>query len=394
MRILFLALDVDLTGKTGDSTHVRELTASFTKTGNTVALVGYAPEETQHEVAELAEDMEAFVFLPKDRGNLAILRFCSKLVREFRPEAIYERRFSPKISVTLGKMTRTPSVVEINGMVEEERKLYDGRKKTASGLDRIKRRVRRYFLRSANGIVAVSDGIGKALVDEYKVQPSKVEVVHNGANIDLFRPIDRSKCIEELGLNPNLRYICFSGNLAPWQGVEHLISAFPKLIEETPDLRLLLVGDGVLRANLENMVEELNIQDFTEFTGRVPYEQVPLYLNSSEVCVAPFSGILRNVKYGFSAIKLYEYMGCGVPFVTTTVCGIQDEIEENDIGVIVPPDDHVSLADAVSGLLRDEVRARDMGDRGRALAEKEHSWDSVARKITAILEDVAGHRGS
>ncbi|MCK4443654.1 MAG: glycosyltransferase family 4 protein, partial [Thermoplasmata archaeon] len=360
MRILFLALDVNMTGKTGDSTHVRELTASFSNTGNIVALVGYAPQETQHEVAELAEDMDAFVFIPKDRGNLATLRFCSKLAREFRPEAIYERRFSPKISVTLGKMTRTPSVVEINGMIEEEKKLYDKKEKSASGLDRIKRHVRRYFLTSANGIVAVSNGIRKALIEDYKVPPSKVRVVHNGANIDLFRPMDKSKCIEKLGLDSNLRYISFSGNLAPWQGVEYLISAFPKLIEDSPDLRLLLVGDGVLRADLERMVEQLGIQDHTSFTGRVPYEQVPLYMNSSEVCVAPFSGILRNVKYGFSAIKLYEYMGCGRPFVTTTVCGIQDEIEEHDIGVVVPPDDPDALADAISGLLGEEERARDM----------------------------------
>jgi glycosyltransferase involved in cell wall biosynthesis len=393
VRILFLALDVDLSGRTGDSTHVRELATSLSNIGNEVSLVGYFPPEFESKASSLFQGTGVTLNSPEARGNLATLRFGSSLARRFKPDIIYERRFSPKIGVTLGKISGIPSVVEINAMVEEEKKILD-KDEGSAGLERIKRRIRRYFLRSAARIVVVSGGIRDGLVEEYDIKESKVHVVHNGANTDIFRPLNKDKCKDRLGLDGDLRYVCFSGNLAPWQGLDHLIPAFAILADENPDLRLLMVGDGVLRQDLERMVKDHDIQDSTIFSGRVSYEDVPLYINSSEICVAPFGGILRNIKYGFSAIKLYEYMGCGKPFVTTTVCGIQDEITKNDVGVVVPPDDPEELAGAATSLLKEDDRVEQMGERARALAVREHSWNSVAKRITNILEGAIGQRGS
>ncbi len=386
MRILFLALDVDLTGRTGDSTHVRELATSLSKIGNDVALVGYYTPEYRDQAVQAFQGTNVLLHSPEGRGNLATLRFGSSVVRQFKPDVIYERRFSPKIGVTLGKMAALPSVVEINAMVEEEKKILD-KDEGSAWLERIKRRIRRYFLRSADGIVVVSGGIREGLIEEYDVMGSRIHIVHNGANTEIFRPMDKDSCKERLELQKDLRYLCYSGNMAPWQGLDPLMSAFSRLAQERDDMRLLMVGDGILRDDLERMAKELAINDSTIFTGRVPYEQVPLYVNASELCVAPFGAILRNVKYGFSAIKLYEYMACGKSFVTTTVCGIQDEITKNDVGLVVQPDSPGELADAVIKLMKDPKHLEEMGARGRVLAVKEHSWDSVARRIVGILED-------
>lgn len=389
MRILLLALDVDICGRTGDSTHVRELASSFSKLGNPVALIGYTPEDTQDLVPALARDMTVSIFIPKERGNLAILRFCRRLVKEFKPGVIYERRFSPKIGGTLSKVTGIPSMVEINGIIEEERELLEGKKKSVSLLDRIKWRVRKYFFRSANGIVAVTEGLARTLIDEYGVTAPKVHVVHNGANTDLFRPLDRMECIEKLGLDAGLRYICFSGNLAPWQGVEYLISAMPQLTEEFDDLRVLIVGDGVQRESLERQAGELGVGDVVQFCGFRPYDEVPLFMGAAEVCVAPFRGIERNIKHGVSPIKLYEYMSCARPFVTTSVWNLNEGIAENEVCVLVEPDRPDELTGAVAGLLRNREKAKEMGERGRVIAEREYSWNAVASRIVGILQEVS-----
>ncbi len=389
VRILFLALDVDLSSRTGDSTHTRELVTSLSRIGNEVALVSYAPEESLRDVSTLFGGMGVSVHIPQKSGNLPTLRFCSQLAREFKPDVIYERRFSPKISGTLSKMLSVPSVVEINAMIEEELKILGKEEKGVLGLDKIKRRIRRYFLRSADGIVAVSSGIGAGLVEEYDVNPSKIHVVHNGANTDLFRPMDRSTCMKRLGLDEKMRYLCFSGSLAPWQGVEDLIPVLNNLRSEVENVRLLVVGDGELMNDLKVKSKELGIQNAVQFCGYVPYEEVPYHINSAEICVAPFNAILRNVKYGFSAIKLYEYMACGMPFVTTSVCGIEEEIEEKDVGLVVEPDSPKELETALEELLGNSQKAKEMGKRGRSLAEKEHSWISVAKRTTEILEGVA-----
>ncbi|MCK5291978.1 MAG: glycosyltransferase family 4 protein [Thermoplasmata archaeon] len=388
MRILFLALDVDICGRTGDSTHVRELASSFSRLGNSVALIGFTPEDTQDLVPALAKGMGVPIFIPKERGNLAILRFCRRLVRKFKPDVIYERRFSPKISGTLSKITGVPSMVEINGIIEEEKELLEGEEKSVSLLDRIKWRVRKYFFRSANGIVAVSEGLARTLIDEYGVPAPNVHVVHNGANTDLFRPLDRKECIEKLGLDPNLRYICFSGNLAPWQGVEYLISAVTKLTGEFGDLRVLIVGDGVQREDLETLAGELGVEDIVQFCGFRPYNEVPLFLGAAEVCVAPFRGIERNIKHGISPIKLYEYMSCARPFVTTSVWNLNEGIGENEVCVLVEPDRPDELAGAVADLMRNREKVKEMGERGRVIAEREYSWNAVASRIVGILQEV------
>jgi glycosyltransferase involved in cell wall biosynthesis len=386
VRILFLALDVDICGRTGDSTHVRELAFSFSKLGNTVALVGYTPAETQDLVPELARNTRVSILIPRERGNLAILRFCRRLVKEFKPDVIYERRFSPKISGTLSKITGVPSMIEINGIIEEERELLEGEETSVSLLDKIKWRVRKFFLRSADGIVAVSEGIATTLIDEYEVPAPNVHVVHNGANTDLFRPLDIKECVEKLGLDPNVRYICFSGNLAPWQGVEYLISAVPQLTDEFEDLQVLIVGDGVQREGLETLAGELGVEDIVQFCGFHPYNDVPLFMGAAEVCVAPFRGIERNIKYGVSPIKLYEYMSCARPFVTTSVWNPNEGTAEHEVGVVVEPDRPDELAGAMAGLLKNREKAREMGERGRAIAEREYSWNAVASRIVGIIQ--------
>jgi glycosyltransferase involved in cell wall biosynthesis len=389
VRILFLALDVDICGRAGDSTHVRELASSFSKLGNSVALIGFTPEETLELVPAMAREMGVSIFIPKERGNLAVLRFCRRLVKEFKPSVIYERRFSPKISGTLSKITGVPSMVEINGIIEEERKLLEGEQKSVSLLDKIKRRVRKYFFRSADGIVAVSEGIARTLIDEYGVLAPNVHVVHNGANTDLFRPLDRKECIEKLDLDPSLRYICFSGNLAPWQGVEYLISAVPQLIDEFEELRVLIVGDGAQREDLETLAGELGVGEIVQFCGFRPYREVPLFIGAAEVCAAPFRGIERNTKLGMSPIKLYEYMSCARPFVTTSAWALDEGIAENEICVLVEPDRPDELAGAVADLMRRREKAKEMGERGRVIAEREYSWMAVASRIVGILQEVS-----
>ena len=104
--------------------------------------------------------------------------------------------------------------------------------------------------------------------------------------------------------------MCFVGHLAAWQGVEFLIYASPLILGKCPEIRFLVVGDGVMRDKLLELVSEFGLADKFVFTGRVPYECVPLYINAADVCVAPFIRE-RNSKIGLSALKTYEYLACG-----------------------------------------------------------------------------------
>src|SRR5690606_2863783 len=143
-------------------------------------------------------------------------------------------------------------------------------------------------------------------------------------------------CRKELGLELETPYVCFVGNLAPWQGVEYLVKAAPSILSRFPECHFLIVGDGVMKDNLLKLCRELGVEDKFIFTGVVAYDRVPLYINASDICAAPFI-LARNAKIGLSPLKLYEYMACGKTVVASNISGVSDVLEASGGGILVPP---------------------------------------------------------
>jgi glycosyltransferase involved in cell wall biosynthesis len=390
MKILFLALDVNLKSNTGDAVHVREEVASLAKIGNEVTLIAPYSDDPDHELKLLQNQSNINLYFIKPKKylrNLWTTIKCKEIAKYHGSEIIYERRFSPKNGYLLGKLLRIPFVLEINGS-PSELAIQDiaGRQNIVP--ISLKKLVWIPMFKSVNRFVIVSHKLKSALSEEFHLQKDKIEVIYNGANTELFKPMDSEKCKEELGLSKEYRYVGFIGALAPWQGVEQLIEIAPKVMDKIPEARIIIVGDGTLRSKLEKSSEELGIRDKIIFTGFVPYESVPKYINAFEVCVAPFSGIERNVRYSFSAIKLYEYMACGKPIVTTDVVGIKREIRDQNLGKMVEADDLGGLISNIIELMQDSKLRSDIGNRARAWVASEHSWKNVAKRIEKVCENV------
>jgi glycosyltransferase involved in cell wall biosynthesis len=235
--------------------------------------------------------------------------------------------------------------------------------------------------------VSVTDKLKEELVNLYAIPEGKINVINNGANTDLFKPMNQERAKAELQLEKSKKYVCFVGNLAAWQGVEFLVYASPFVLEKCPDVRFLIVGDGAMKNKLLEVTSELRLSDKIIFTGRVPYERVPLYINASDVCVAPFvKG--RNAKIGLSALKTYEYLACGKPLVASSIPGVKDLIEFSGGGISVSPEDPEELANAIVELILNENMRALMGDRGRKYVVENHSWNGVVRKILDICNDI------
>jgi Glycosyltransferase len=214
-------------------------------------------------------------------------------------------------------------IYELNGIPEDEKTLFreksEGNK--FSHLRKGSNFSNRYFsahaklklfiLKKALGfsdkIISVTPGIKANLEKDYKIPGEKIVVVSNGANTSLFRPLEQEICRRELGLDFGIPFVCFVGNLAPWQGVEYLIKAASPVISRFPECRFLIVGDGAMKNDLMKLSRELGIEDRFIFTGVIAYDRVPLYINASDICTAPFI-FARNAKIGLSPLKLYEYM--------------------------------------------------------------------------------------
>lgn len=306
-----------------------------------------------------------------------------------RPDVLYLRQNSfPFFPIILCKIFKIPSIVEVNGLVLDELKVNpDSKSFTYRVFSYLALRSEKFNYRYCDRIVSVTDKLRDELVRLYSIPKDKVYVINNGANTDVFKPLDRELAKAELGLENSKKYICFVGHLAAWQGVEFLIYASPLILEKCSDARFLVVGDGVMKDKLLEITSVLGLSDKFIFTGRIPYERVPLYINAADVCVAPFIKE-RNSKIGLSALKTYEYLACGKPIVASSIPGVKDLIEFSGGGISVTPENPEELAAAVVKLLSNENTRAVMGEKGRRYVVENHGWDGVARKIMDMCRDL------
>ena len=376
---IFMVCDVWLDGRDAQTTHVLELFKNLGKLRDTHL---FAPRPKK-----LVNEAQNTIFVPtvmpifKSAFYQLFLFFylifhCPKR----SPNVIYSRcsslTFSP---VLISKIFRIPYVIEVNGLLIDEEKMI-GRPKVLTRLTGLNEKLN---YKQADKIVAVTQGIKDGIKELHSIPDEKIVVIENGANTDLFKPMHQEKAKKELKLEETKNYICFVGNLAPWQGVEFLIQSAPLILKESPHTKFLIIGDGPMKEELIDLAEQMAVSDKFIFTGVVPYEEVPKYINASDICVV----YKKPLKSGYSPLKLYEYMACEKPVIASRVEGFEI-LEENHAGILVEPENPKELAKAIIKLLKDERLRRELGENGRKYVTKNHSWEAVARRVAEVCKSV------
>jgi len=386
---IFLVYYSFFTTKSGSNVHILELLRNLKKYTDVVL---FAPgqkgvDRCFSEIRYVPVIDNKYLIQPCYEFMLSFYLLYSCITN--RPDVLYLRQNSfPFFPIALCKLLGIPSIVEVNGLVIDEIKVSPDSKSFAYRVfSFLALRSERFNYRHCYRIVSVTDKLKDELVRLYSVPAEKVLVINNGANTDIFKPIDQKQARAELELDDSKKYVCFVGNLAAWQGVEFLIHSAPFILDKCPEVRFLVVGDGVMRNKLIEIASEIGLSDKFIFTGRVPYENVPVYINAADVCVAPFIKE-RNSKIGLSALKTYEYLACGKPIVASSIPGVKDLIDLSGGGVSVPPENPGELANAVVKLISDEKTREVMGEQGRKYVVENHSWDGVARKILDICDEI------
>lgn len=232
--------------------------------------------------------------------------------------------------------------------------------------------------RVARKVIGVSNGVVEALV-RAGVQPEKCMAVLNG--IDPTQPLpDGAPTREDLGLADRDVVFGAVGQLTERKGLRYLLQATARLVEQGLPVRLLLVGDGPQRAELEALTTRLGLQSHVVFTG---FQTQPLpYTAAMDVCV------LASQSEGLPRVLL-EAMLLGKPVIATRVVGSRELVDEGITGRLVPFADPVGLAEAMAVLCRDPALRQRMGQAGRARVLEHYTIDRYVRGVEAILEKAA-----
>jgi len=148
----------------------------------------------------------------------------------------------------------------------------------------------RLSMRLCDKAIGVTPELRQWAIKTGNLQLEQTAAIGNGVPIDLFHPEPALESKQALNLDPDKQYLNFTGSLKPWHGVHHLLEALPTILAQFPtEVCLLIVGDGPERKRLMYLAQQIGISHAVKWVGTVANQDVPLYINASEICLAPIN---------------------------------------------------------------------------------------------------------
>jgi glycosyltransferase involved in cell wall biosynthesis len=181
---------------------------------------------------------------------------------------------------------------------------------------------------------------------------------------------------------PNTPTALFVGVLEPYKGPEILVAAWERVVRAVPEARLVLAGDGPMRAMLERVVRSAGLDGSISFAGHLCRERVAEAMDDAWVLVLP------SRSEGLPRVVL-ESTARGRPVVGSRAGGIQESVEDGITGLLVDPEDPNRLAEALVELLTDAARCSEMGREGRRRVEAKDPATEFGEGVRRLAEWVA-----
>ena len=242
-------------------------------------------------------------------------------------------------------------------------------------------------LKKADKVITINEKL-KDYAISMGANPDETYVVRAGVDLERYDPnMDGSEIRKRYGIKEDDSVLFFMGWLYDFSGLKEVATELSKIADEKPNIKLLIVGDGDAFDDLQRIREEYHLENRIILTGKQPYESIPSFIASSDVCLLPAynNETMRDIV----PIKLYEYMAMGKPVITTKLPGVMKEFGEgNGVLYVDKPED--ALWKGVE--LIEGGTVEEHGVKARGFVEG-CGWDDVVDEFEKILEEVIKVRG-
>jgi len=391
LKICYVAVDVAIPHFRGASTHVYEVAKHLSECGHEVHVVSRRigfnqssyeflsdfhvhrmfrgvlnplPSSSYVKLEESMEKPMGFVSRLYEAYLFTIFALVAgltvaRIVKKYGLDAIIERETSFGAGAISSILTGRPVILEIIGPRYSRLSIWKAKKILA-----YTKLMLRNFVPSKK-LVFVT-----AAVDEKKFRPDWAE---------------RESLREKMHLS-NLVVVGYVGTFAKWHGIEELIDASERVLKEFPNVRFLMVGPYYEQA--KHLVELHGISNAYTFTGAVPYSEVARYVNAADILVAPYNPAKSELrrKYGIGfPLKVFEYMACGKPVITTSVEPITQVLKNGKTGILVAPGEVEALARSLINLIHNSEFAASIGKAARQEVVENYSWRRFAEFLGNLL---------
>lgn len=391
MKIVYFNYLYDLYGiSIGSTIKAKELMMELANCGHEVKIYWRKEQPSNNNTfrassrAYLKNRFSKYLHEPNQiLSNLSYLLQERKIIKQESPDLIISRLdvyiFS---ALLLAKIKKIPLLAEIDSPEVYEFTTFHGEYKTHQSLLKFLEMIN---IKYAEACFTVSNELEHYFV-ERGVPAEKLHVISNGADIERFHPrIDRQNVIKKYGLQESV-VVGFVGSFHYWHGVDNLMSLIEGTLGLNPCIRFLMVGEGgPMKSKLEQFIQEKNFQDRVFLTGHISHEEIPQYISAMDIVLAPYP---KLDFFYYSPVKIYEYLACGKPVVTTKIGQIAEVIRNNWNGFLCEPDNVAEMQEKIATLIKNPSLRTLTGQRAYQTIVQNHSWRKKAEKLSEICWQV------
>ncbi|WP_123054313.1 glycosyltransferase [Clostridium sp. JN-1] len=351
-RICFLA--------DADSIHTRKWVDYFSRLNNEIYLISMRGTNYAYQ-----DNVKVIVVKPPFNSKLAyftILLKIKSIVKSIKPDILHSH-----YATSYGLYGRIsgyhPFIISVWGS-----DVYEFPKASS-----INAKLLKFILNGADAVCSTSVDMANETKKYYKKE--NITITPFGVDINKFNikmPVLSNDYIT-IGVIKNLHKI---------YGIKYLIQAFSGLLNDTAkNLKLMVVGDGPERSNLEKLCSDLNISEYVEFTGNVDNVDVPDYINKMDIVCIPS----LSESFGVSAV---EACACGRPVVCTNVGGLKEIVFDDCNGYKVNPKDSTALKNKLKLLVEDEKKLKLFSGNAVRIAQEKYDWKHNAEIMNELYKKI------
>jgi glycosyltransferase involved in cell wall biosynthesis len=329
--------------------------------------------------------------LPTLNFNDAFESDARKLLNGEKLSFIYQRySLNNYAGVKLTRLLNLPFILEYNGSEIWIHRNWMRRLKYES----LSERIELLNLNGADVVVVVSKPMKDELVKR-RIDPGKILVNPNGVDPEKYNPeLDGSRVRRTYNLSNEDIVVGFIGTFGPWHGAEALTEAFGRLMQEFPAyrsrVRLLMIGDGVRMAQVEDSVAKFALENICILTGLVDQDEGAGYLAACDILASPHAPNPDGTPFFGSPTKLFEYMAMGKGIIASDLNQIGEVLKHGTSAWLVEPGNVDSLMLGLKTLIDDKDLRHKLGREARREAVAKHTWYEHTKKIIEKLKERCG----
>jgi glycosyltransferase involved in cell wall biosynthesis len=306
----------------------------------------------------------------KDRPfDLPFLYRLIRLVRQFKPDLVHCRNGIPAISygVLAGRVNDIPIISSIHGRSHYINTSF-------------KTKIWFRIMRMSSLIITVTNSIKEEVAQIGKVDRNRIRVIYNGIEKNgVFKEINR----EDFGYKEDDFIIGTVGSLRKIKGHRYLMEAMPLVLKHMPNAKLVLIGDGAERDNLEQLSRELNIEDKVRFLG---------YRKDAKKLIGIFDVfILPSLSEGFPNVLL-EAMVNKKPIIATTVGGVEEIVRDYHSALLIEKENAQFITEKIIEIKNNPTLGKRLAENAYIDVQNKFSLEKFVKGYEDIYMSVAGAR--